>query len=343
MHKIYSFLIISLFIFSTACHDSKKTDHDVQNLIESESTAIDSISLKIRETPTNDALFATRAELYFKENKIEEAINDYQIAHRLDTTNINYYIKLADYQLILGLSGKVKDVLDKANKNYPDNLDIILRLARLHLYVQQYKESAKFVEQAMKIDPQFAESYFLKALISKELGDTIRAVDNFLIATQKEPDYYEAFIMLAMLGAEKNDDIAIDYYNNAIDIQPKSFEAHYNLAMYYQQRNMLEEAFEAYDNILNNVDSLASIVYFNKGYIRLVLEQKYEEAIPHFEKAVEIDPSYFEAYHNLGICHEQLGKNDLAREFYEKVLTLQPNYQLSILALNRLDEQINNN
>lgn len=334
-------VFVTLFIISSC--NQKTTTNNTDNIAQEDTSAIEVLSLKIRETPTNDKLFAQRAELYFKENKIEEAINDYQIAHKLDTTNIDYYLKLADYQLVLGYSEKVKNILSKGNKYFPDNLDIILRLARLHLYVQQYKEASKYVEEALKINKHFAETYFIKALISKELGDTARAVDNFLIATQKEPEYYEAFMMLGLLSAEQNNDLAIDYYNNARDIQPKSFQANYNLAMYYQQKNEIEKANEVYDHILTNIDSTAAIVYFNKGYIKLVIENKFEEAIPFFENAVAIDNSYYEAYHNLGFCYEQLGEIDKAKNLYTKVLELKPNYELSILGLNRIDElRINN-
>lgn len=335
---------IFLFIFSIilliSCNNT--THSDTKDLLfEEDTSAIEVLSLQIRETPTNDALFAERAELYFKENKIEEAINDYQIAHKLDTTKIEYYLKLSDYQLVLGRSAMVKEILDKCHKYYPNNIDAVLRLARLHLYVQQYKESAKFVDKAKEIDPHFAETYFIKALIFKETGDTAKAINNFLIATQKEPEYYEAFVMLGLLNASMHNDIAIDYYNNAIDIHPKSFEANYNLAIYYQDNYQLEKAIEQYDHILTNIDSTASIVYFNKGYIKLVIEQKFEEAIPFYLKTIELDPTYYEAIHNLGVCYEQLGDYDNARIQYKRVIELQPNYELSIAGLNRLDNLTN--
>lgn len=342
MNKIPVVLSILFITFSIACQQKQNKTSENKN-IEADTSAIEVLSLQIRETPKDDALFAKRAELYFQDNKIEEAINDYQIAHKLDTSNVDYYLKLADYQLVLGKSEKVKNILDKGHKNFPENLDIILRLARLHLYVQQYKKSAKFVEEAMKIDPHHAESYFLKALISKEIGDTIKAMDNFLIATQKEPEYYEAFMMLGLLNASMNKDIAIDFYKNAIDIQPKSFEANYNLALYYQENNQIDKAIETYNHILSHIDSTAAIVYFNKGYIKLVLENKYADAIPFYEKVVAIDSTYYEAYHNLGFCYEQLGEFEKARNLYNLVLEYAPNYQLSILGLNRLDKASINN
>ena len=51
----------------------------------------------------------------------------------------------------------------------------------------------------------------------------------------------------------------------------------------------------------------------------------WREAIFRWEKAVEIDPSYAEAYNNLGVGYEHEGRLDKARKAYEKALELEPN------------------
>ena len=51
----------------------------------------------------------------------------------------------------------------------------------------------------------------------------------------------------------------------------------------------------------------------------------WREAIYRWEKAVEIDPMYAEAYNDLGIAYEHEGQLDKARKAYEKALALEPN------------------
>ena len=50
----------------------------------------------------------------------------------------------------------------------------------------------------------------------------------------------------------------------------------------------------------------------------------WKEAAFRWQKAVEIDPTYGEAWNNLGIGYEQLGRFNEARAAYEKAMALEP-------------------
>ena len=51
----------------------------------------------------------------------------------------------------------------------------------------------------------------------------------------------------------------------------------------------------------------------------------WREAIYRWERAVEIDPMYAQAYNDLGIGYEHEGQLDKARKAYEKALAIEPN------------------
>jgi Tfp pilus assembly protein PilF len=50
----------------------------------------------------------------------------------------------------------------------------------------------------------------------------------------------------------------------------------------------------------------------------------WREAIFRWERAIELDPTYAEAYNNLAIAYEHQGMFDKAREAYEKAVELAP-------------------
>jgi Tfp pilus assembly protein PilF len=50
----------------------------------------------------------------------------------------------------------------------------------------------------------------------------------------------------------------------------------------------------------------------------------WREAIYRWERAVEIDPSYAEAFNNLGVAYEHEGDLEKARQAYEKAVKLSP-------------------
>jgi Flp pilus assembly protein TadD len=50
----------------------------------------------------------------------------------------------------------------------------------------------------------------------------------------------------------------------------------------------------------------------------------WREAIYRWERAVEIDPGYAQAYNDLGVAYEHEGQLEKARKAYEKALELDP-------------------
>jgi Flp pilus assembly protein TadD len=51
----------------------------------------------------------------------------------------------------------------------------------------------------------------------------------------------------------------------------------------------------------------------------------WDEAIRRWERAVELDPDYGQAWNDLGVGYEQQGRLDDAKKAYEKAIKLEPN------------------
>ncbi len=58
--------------------------------------------------------------------------------------------------------------------------------------------------------------------------------------------------------------------------------------------------------------------------IKVAQSGLWKEARYRWEKAVELDPTYAQAWNNLAIAYEHEGKFDEARKAYEKALELDP-------------------
>jgi len=69
-------------------------------------------------------------------------------------------------------------------------------------------------------------------------------------------------------------------------------------------------------------DSTAVKAY-NNG-IDLTNQEKYREAVASFEKAIKIEPTFADAYYNLGIIYQYLGNEKKALEAFEKNLEQSP-------------------
>jgi Flp pilus assembly protein TadD len=59
--------------------------------------------------------------------------------------------------------------------------------------------------------------------------------------------------------------------------------------------------------------------------IDVAMRGLWREAIYRWERAVELDPKYAEAYNDLAVAYEHEGQLQKAREAYEKALEIEPN------------------
>ena len=66
------------------------------------------------------------------------------------------------------------------------------------------------------------------------------------------------------------------------------------------------------------------------------LSSKYEEAITEFKKALAINPGSTESYYHLGLIFEHRNKLELAKDMYEKALTIDQKHKLAREHLNKL-------
>lgn len=79
----------------------------------------------------------------------------------------------------------------------------------------------------------------------------------------------------------------------------------YNLAICYTKLELPEKGIESYNKALALNPNHASSLN-NKGYA-LILQHRFEEAIPLFNKVIELDSSFAYAYNNRGFCKIKSG------------------------------------
>lgn len=218
----------------------------------------------------------------------------------------------------------------------PGNPEPSLKLAELNLFLEDYEKVFLYSNNAIELDKYNAKAYFIKGFALLEQKDTVKAIVNLQKATENDPEYYDAFIMLGHVFEVKGDPIAGNYLKTAVRIRPTSAEARYNYGMWLQEQEMIEDALVQYDALLV-IDPKNKNAWFNIGYINLVYLQNFNTAIDKFTKSIECDPTYAEAWYNRGLAYEELKQFKNARENYSQALKLKHNYENAIIAINRIE------
>lgn len=336
------FLLLALLIVSQGCKNSggaQKTGGDQADstVVADSVITIDDLNAEIRANPLNPDLFIRRSGFHALNKDFGKALDDVKIALRLDSLNYQYYVVEAEYLIYNGQPNSAKKTLDDALRLFPNNTDLMLKLAEIHFYLKEYAKAQVILRDVTLLNEDLAQIYFLNGLIFLENKDTVNGIRNLQFSVEKDPNFYAAYMELGSLSSRMGDPAAETYFRSALDIDPESFEARYNLAMFLQDQERLEAAELEYEYIINHIDSTLASPYYNLGYIHLIYLADFDAAIDYFTKAIDCDSSYVEAWYNRGFSHEVQGKLKKAREDYMQSLRIDASYPLSVKGLNRLD------
>ena len=327
--KLNYFGLLVLLSFLFACNPT-------ENASSEDKDSIEALSQQIDKDDDNPELYLKRSKAYQAKGDLAAAIEDAQMLIQLDNKNYDHYLYLADLYLA---SNQIQGTIHTLNMILavePQHVEANLKMAELNLMFKRYSHAIESANVVLKNDPYNSKAYFIKAFTQKEKGDTAQAIGNFLEAIKQNPEYYNAFVEVGILFREKKDPVAETYFKNAIEVDASQTNAWYNLALFYQQNDMLNKAQETYRKLIEIAPTFP-YSYFNMGYIFLEISGVPEEAAPYFAKAIEQKPDYYEAHYNLGLCLERMGNYQEAAASYQNALKYKNNYPVAIEALNRID------
>ena len=294
------------------------------------------IEERILADPTNPGLFAERARHFEELDSARLALNDWNRAIALDSTDVSYRMALADLFYRKVRIDDAEKVLLKVMAMAPEEAGPRLKLSELKLIRREYPEAMELANSALRLDPQNAKGYFLKGWIHMEAGDTALAISSYRTSVERDPAFHDAFVQLGQLHAALKDPLAAQYYASALEVRPHSIEALYGLGMFAQENGQDSLALACYARI-QEIDPRNPLGWYNEGYVLLELLRRPEEARSRFQRAITLSPVWPEAYYNRGLTYEMTDLLDSALLDYRKALALAPDMTLAAEGLQRLE------
>ena len=187
----------------------------------------------------------------------------------------------------------------------------------------KHSEAIADYDKAIRINPQFSEAYRNRGSKNADLGEHSEAIADYDKAIQINPQFSEAYFNRGnankALGKHSE---AIADYDKAIQINPQFAEAYYNRGIANAALEKYTEAIADYDRVIQ-INPKHAMVYNSRGIANAGLE-KYSEAITDFDQAIQINPKDAQAYYNRGIINAVLGKHPEAKADYEKAIEIDP-------------------
>ena len=341
MKKTILFLGLLLALF--ACNNTSKPE---QENTQQEPTApvtvneaIQILSDSIAMDSTDAHLYVSRAKAYFANEQIGQAMIDINKSLQLDPNNIETYLLLADVYYALGDQDNISSTLNRAVEINAYDARPLVKLAELNLLQQNYNLAFAYVDKALGLSPYNPKAYFVKGMcFMAAQQDTVNALRNFQLASEQDANFYDPVEQISRIYAAQQPPYAMDYLRKAQQQFSEYPTARYELALYLQSHGAPEEALLHYDTLLmQRPDNY--IVLYNKGYVNYVYLEDNQAALDYFNQTLALKPDYLDAKYNKGRVIEQMGDYVQAMQIYKEVLKTQPDYQLAIDAINRIQNQ----
>jgi len=187
----------------------------------------------------------------------------------------------------------------------PNNTDARFRLGFTQVSQRKYREAVEIFEELILMDPQNINAFFMLGMAYSELREYYPCISNLQYALRMQPAFVEARLTLA--------------------------DAYHHQGKYLISLRELE----ALEQYIPDEDT----TYLHRGMILMEMEQ-YEDAIPYFEKVIEVKPNVGEAYDLLVGLYENLGQFERGIELAQRALQINPEHQEMQLALQRLENKL---
>lgn len=201
----------------------------------------------------------------------------------------------------------------------------------------KYQEAVSSFEKAISLCPAMAEAWYNKNRALRELGSYGEAEKCIDKARELDPSKTVEWMNEDLASFEKKKPIlaagmwynkgteclnrgqqkeALIYYDKAINVNPKFFEAWYNKGNIMMKLNENKEALNCFNKSIE-LEPKSADAWNNKGCSLWALNQ-YDEAIKCLDKAIEINPNYAAAINSRGILLKLTDRKNDAKEAFSR-------------------------
>ena len=291
-------------------------------------------TLAPQEAPVEDNAYAlyqrARQNLdhYDREGNVDNAIKMLERAVELDPQSAVSYAGLAEAYYFKNRANPDSQwqKLAAANADKAVGLDSYLAAAHISQGLVKMQagdsgEAEKEFQRAAELDPKSGAPHLWLGSLYKTAGKVDEAQAELKRGQQLDPGDWKMYLNVAGIqyqGGDYKD--AASNFEHALKLEPDSVIVLEDLGAVYHSLGRDEDAAAALQHALQ-VKPTAD-VYGNLGYIRFY-EGHYQEAVPAFEKAVQLGANGFDNWGNLGDAYRWTPGNEAkAKQAYQTAIRL---------------------
>lgn len=195
------------------------------------------------------------AEMYEKQEKYSEVIDEYVRAIEINTKDYTSYYKIAYFLKELNKNEQSIDMLNDLLKKKPDYLEASMLLGDILYIEERFKEATFVYSDALKYNPGNYDIYYNLGMVYTRLNDFQKAKEYYMTAAEINGLLYNAKFSLAQIAMIYGDlEEAKRYFFECINSENMESGAYYYLAHIAMIKGEKEKAIN-YINVAIELDS----------------------------------------------------------------------------------------
>jgi tetratricopeptide (TPR) repeat protein len=292
---------------------------------------------KIKEQPKDPIGHYELGKVYIEKGEYQTAFNQLSEATRLKSDYGEAYREKGIALFYLKRYPDSEKALVKSFKLNPAQPDIATDLGSIYLRNGNVKNALRYLKIAQTRNNNMHVVFNNLGVASEKAGKDIQALRFWKQALEKNPGLIETHVNMGVvhekMGQKKK---AIAAYKKALELDKTNAMAHYNLGVIYAKEKDFPKAIGEWEtaqkldkkdeNFLNSLAwayektgkrklALAKLdqsiklspydskVHFSSGRIKFDMGD-IDDAIDSLKKAVQLDPSFGDAYYRLGLAYD---------------------------------------
>jgi tetratricopeptide (TPR) repeat protein len=169
-------------------------------------------------------------------------------------------------------------------------------------------QALKFWKQALKKNPNLTETHVNMGVVHEKMGQKKKAIIAYQKALELDKTNAMAHYNLGVIYAKEKDfPKAINEWETALKLDRKDENILNGLAWAYEKQGKRKQALAKLDQSIK-LRPFDSKTHFSSGRIKYDLGDV-DDAIDSFKKAVQLDPSFGDAYYRLGLAYDSQGQS----------------------------------
>lgn len=274
--------------------DSAEFENIIHHYLETGKIALakKAVKLGLEQHPTSINLRLFQTELYVLEQKFEEADQLLDQLHTLEPANEEIYIQKANVLSKQDMHEKAVNILLIALDKTGDSeglADLYALIGMEYLFLDQFDNAKAYFKKCLDIDIE---------------------------------DYSALYNIVYCYDFLEENEKAIDFLNTYLDKNPYCEVAWHQLGRQYFTTKDYDKALTAFDFAIISDDRFVG-AYLEKGKV-LEKKKQYLEAIENYKITLALEEPTSFALLRIGHCHEKLGNNDLAVQYFYKTVHEDP-------------------